>query len=326
MLFKRKAPPAPAAAPLVVGGKAERVLRRLEWTVIKRLDGLLQGDYRTLLRGTGLDLADLREYQLHDDVRHIDWNVTARQGVPHVRVFTEDREMSAWFLLDLSPSVDFGSGDQRKRHVSAEFVAVLARLLTRHGNRVGALLYGSGVDAVIPARAGRRHVLHLMHSMESRPEVAESGSTKLHELLKSAANTVKRRSTVFVVSDFISEPGWERPLALLAQRHEVVAVRLLDPLELELPDLGLVPIRDAETGEQLMVDTSDSGFRKRFARIAAQREAELRQSLTRAGVDTLELSTDDDLVEAVMRFTEMRKRRARLSAGGGLPHHLKQAA
>jgi uncharacterized protein (DUF58 family) len=326
MLFKRKAPPAPAAAPLVVGGKAERVLRRLEWTVIKRLDGLLQGDYRTLLRGTGLDLADLREYQLHDDVRHIDWNVTARQGVPHVRVFTEDREMSAWFLLDLSPSVDFGSGDQRKRHVSAEFVAVLARLLTRHGNRVGALLYGSGVDAVIPARAGRRHVLHLMHSMESRPEVAESGSTKLHELLKSAANTVKRRSTVFIVSDFISEPGWERPLALLAQRHEVVAVRLLDPLELELPDLGLVPIRDAETGEQLMVDTSDSGFRKRFARIAAQREAELRQSLTRAGVDTLELSTDDDLVEAVMRFTEMRKRRARLSAGGGLPHHLKQAA
>ena len=140
---------------------AEQVLRRLEWTVVRRLDGLLQGDYRTLLRGTGLDLADLREYQLHDDVRHIDWNVTARMQQPHVRVFTEDREMAAWFLLDLSPSVDFGSGEQRKRHVSAEFVAVLARLLTRHGNRVGAVLYGSGVEKVIPTRGGRRHVLNL---------------------------------------------------------------------------------------------------------------------------------------------------------------------
>ena len=131
---------------------AEQLLRRLEWTVLRRLDGLLQGDYRTLLRGTGMDLADLREYQHHDDVRHIDWNVTARLQQPHVRVFTEDREMSAWFLLDLSPSMDFGSGDQRKRGLSNEFVAVLARTLTRHGNRVGARLYGSGVDTVVPAR------------------------------------------------------------------------------------------------------------------------------------------------------------------------------
>ena len=145
------------------------MLRRLEWTAIRRLDGLLQGDYRTLMRGAGLDLADLREYQHHDDVRHIDWNVTARLQIPHVRVFTEDREMAAWFLLDLSPSVDFGSGEQRKRNVSADFVGVLARLLTRHGNRVGAMLYGSGVDTVIPTRGGRRHVLHLLHSMQQRP-------------------------------------------------------------------------------------------------------------------------------------------------------------
>lgn len=309
---------------------AEDVLRRLEWTVIRRLDGLLQGDYRTLLRGTGLDLADLREYQHHDDVRHIDWNVTARQGVPHVRVFTEDREMAAWFLLDLSASVDFGSGERRKRQVSAEFVAVLARLLTRHGNRVGALLYGGGADRVIPARGGRRHVLGLLHAVQAQPEAYASsvpgGTTRLHELLQSAANAVRRRSTVFVVSDFISEPGWERPMALLAQRHDVVAVRLLDPLELALPDLGLITLRDAETGEQLLVDTHDAGFRKRFARIAAQREAELRQALARAGVDTLELATDGDLVDALVRFAEMRKRRSRLAAGGGLPPHLRHAA
>jgi uncharacterized protein (DUF58 family) len=324
-LFKRRAGHAtPPTAPPVPS--AEQVLRRLEWTVIRRLDGLLQGDYRTLMRGSGLDLADLREYQLHDDVRHIDWNVTARMQVPHVRVFTEDREMAAWFLLDLSPSVDFGSTDQRKRHVSTEFVAVLARMLTRHGNRVGALLYGSGVDTVLPARGGRMHVLQLLHTMQTRPLAAAQGSTRLHELLQSGAATVRRRSTVFVVSDFISEPGWEKPLGLLAQRHEVVAVRLLDPMELELPDLGLIPIRDAETGEQMLVDTHDAGFRRRFARIAAQREADLRQSFLRAGVDTLELSTSDDLVQAVMRFADLRKRRSRLSGAGALPGHLRPAA
>ncbi|UUZ69234.1 DUF58 domain-containing protein [Polaromonas sp. P1(28)-13] len=331
--MKNSPPNTSASAAKMLPAGAEHLLRRLEWTVLRRLDGLLQGDYRTLLRGTGMDLADLREYQYDDDVRHIDWNVTARLQLPHVRVFTEDREMSAWFLLDLSPSMDFGSGESAKRHVSAEFVAVLARILTKRGNRVGAMLYGSGVDKVIPARGGRHHVLHLLHTLQTRPlteDTANTGTTRLHELLQAAANLVRRRSTLFVVSDFISEPGWEKPLGLLAQRHEVVAVRLLDPLELELPDLGLVPIRDAETGEQLLVDTHDAGFRKRFARIAAQREADLRQALARAGVDTLELSTDGDLVDALMRFTDLRKRRSRLSgahaAGGKLPAHLQQAA
>lgn len=314
----------------IASSNAEQLLRRLEWTVLRRLDGLLQGDYRTLLRGTGMDLADLREYQHHDDVRHIDWNVTARLSQPHVRVFTEDREMSAWFLLDLSPSMDFGSSDQKKRDVSTQFVAVLARALTRHGNRVGAMLYGSGADTVIPARGGRHHVLHLLHTLQTRPDSSRQGATRLHELLQSAASVVRRRSTIFVVSDFISEPGWEKPLGQLAQRHEVVAVRLLDPLELALPDLGLIPIRDAETGEQLMVDTHDAGFRQRFARIAAQREADLRQSLGRAGVDALELSTDEDLVDTLMRFADLRKRRSRASGaaqgGGVLPTHLKHAA
>src|SRR5437868_2958847 len=230
----------PETAPAAPPPGAEHVLRRLEWTVIRRLDGLLQGDYRTLLRGAGLDLADLREYQHHDDVRHIDWNVTARLQVPHVRVFTEDREMAAWFLVDLSPSVDFGSGELRKRNISGEFVALLARMLTRHGNRVGAMLYGSGVDTVIPTRAGRRHVLHLLDSIQKRPAPQAEGATRLRDLVDAGAALIRRRSTIFVISDFISEPGWERALALLAQRHEVIAVRVVDPLELDLPDLGLV--------------------------------------------------------------------------------------
>ncbi|MGV8803369.1 MAG: DUF58 domain-containing protein [Polaromonas sp.] len=318
--------------PALAAESADQLLRRLEWTVLRRLDGLLQGDWRTLLRGTGMDLADLREYQYHDDVRHIDWNVTARLQQPHVRVFTEDREMSAWFLLDLSASMDFGSSQSAKREVLTRFVAVLARLLTRHGNRVGALLYGAGSEAampVIPARSGRRHVLHLLHTLQSRPQATSAGLTRLGQLLASAANLLRRRSTVFVVSDFISEAGWDKPLSLLAQHHEVLAVRLLDPLERELPDLGLIPMRDIETGEELLVDTHDAGFRQRFARLAAQREAELRQTLARTGVDTLELSTDDDLVNAIMRFADLRRQRSRLSgapAARRLPAHLAQAS
>src|SRR5512132_3021368 len=158
---------------------AEHILRRLEWTVIRRLDGVLHGNHRTLFRGFGLDLADLREYQYHDDVRHIDWNVTARLQMPYVRQYNEDREVTAWFLLDLSPSVDFGSQHVRKRSLSVDFVTVLTRLLTRHGNRVGAMFYGDAVDAVIPAGSGRRHVLHILHRMLSRPEMARSGGTDL---------------------------------------------------------------------------------------------------------------------------------------------------
>ena len=300
----------------------EQILRRLEWTVIRRLDGLLHGDYRTLFRGFGLDLADLREYQYHDDVRHIDWNVTARLATPYVREYHEDRDVTAWFLLDLSPSLDFGSREMRKRGVSSDFVAVLARLLSRHGNRVGALFYGDRVDTVIPARSGRRHVLHILHTMLSRPQRSRSGATDLKVLLQTAFALMARRSLVFVVSDFVSAPGWEEPLARLALRHEIVAVRLYDPLELELPDLGLVTIQDAETGEQVLVDTHDRRFRKRFAFIAEQREKALRSAFRQAGVDALELSTDDDLVDAILRFADLRKRRSQLAGGGSLPQHL----
>ena len=305
----------------------ELILRKLEWTVIRRLDGLMHGDYRTLFRGFGLDLADLREYQYHDDVRHIDWNVTARLATPYVREYHEDRDVTAWFLLDLSPSVDFGSGDVRKRAVAGEFVTVLARLLSGHGKRVGALFYGDKVDRVIPARAGRRHVLHILHAMLNRPERPASAPTDLRVLFQTAFALMRRRSLVFVVSDFMSAPGWDDALARLSLRHEIIAVRLYDPLEMELPDLGLVTIQDAETGEQILVDTHDRRFRKRFAFIAEQREKALRAAFRQAGVDALELSTDDDLVDAVLRFADLRKRRSRLSGGGSvLPAHLESRA
>ena len=300
----------------------DAILRRLEWTVIRRLDGLLHGDYRTLFRGFGVDLADLREYEYHDDVRHIDWNVTARLQTPYVRVYNEERDITAWFVLDLSPSIDFGSQTVNKRAVATELVTVLARMLTRHGNRVGALFYGDSVDTMIPARSGRRQVLHILHKMLSRPEVAQSDATRLDELFRTAYEVIARRSLVFVVSDFISRPGWAKPLAQLARRHEVIAVRLYDHLEMDLPDLGLVVIQDSETGEQIHVDTGDRAFRKRFAAAAAKREAELRTAFRTAGIDALELATDDDLMDAILRFADLRKRRSRLAAVGAVPQHL----
>jgi uncharacterized protein (DUF58 family) len=303
----------------------ETILRRLEWTVMRRLDGLLHGDYRTLFRGFGVDLADLREYQYHDDVRHIDWNVTARLQTPYVRVYNEERDLTAWFLLDLSPSVDFGSQMVKKRAVSTELVAVLARMLSRHGNRVGALLYGGKVDTIIPARTGRRQVLHILHKILARPELSGSTETNLQDLLQSAYQAIPRRSLIFIVSDFISTPGWAKPLAQLAQRHEIVAVRLYDKLEMELPDFGLLVIQDAETGEQVFVDTHDRTFRTRFAAVAARREDELRNALRQAGVDALELATDDNLMDAILRFADLRKRRSRLAAGGTIPQHLEQS-
>jgi uncharacterized protein (DUF58 family) len=206
--------------------------------------------------------------------------------------------------------------------VSTEFVTVLARLLTRHGNRVGALLYDGRVDAVIPARSGRRHVLHLLHRLTARRGPTPPAPTDLADLLRTAARLVRRRSLMFVVSDFISAPGWPAPLGHLALRHDVVAVRLTDLLETDLADLGLLVVQDAETGEQLLVDTHDGAFRRRFAAAAERREAALRAAFGQAGVDALELSTDGDLVEAILRFADLRKRRSRLAVSGGLPEHL----
>ena len=287
----------------------ERILQRLDWQVIRRLDGLLQGDYRTLFYGYGVDFADLREYQPQDDVRYIDWNVTARMNTPYIRQYVEDREITAWFLLDLSPSVDFGTVQNLKRSVLIDFVATLARLLTRHGNRVGAIFYDSHIERIIPARGGRIQVLRLINDLLNQPQLLRAPFTNLTPLLESGLFSLKKRSLVFVISDFICSPGWERTLNLLNQRHEVLTVRLWDPREAELPDIGMVVMEDAETGDQMFVDTHDRGFRQRFVEASRQREADLAGAFKRAGVDVLPLSTEDDLVRAIVRFAALRRQR-----------------
>ena len=299
----------------------ERILQRLDWQVIRRLDGILQGDYRSLFYGFGLDLADLREYQPGDDIRYIDWNVTARINTPYVRQYVEDRDITAWFLLDLSPSVDFGTVNSLKRDCLINFVTVMARLLTRHGNRVGAMLYGSRVERIIPARGGRLQVLRLINDLLKQPRLERSPMTDLNTLLAAAFNFIRRRSLVFVVSDFISTPGWERPLGLLSQRHEVLAVRLWDPREAEMPDIGSVVLEDAETGEQLYVDTHDRKFRVRFQEAAERRQAALGSAFRRAGVDVLSLSTEDDLVRSIVSFASLRRQRKQISNVKSSPVH-----
>ena len=317
------APSSPANPSLA---SSDQLLRRLEWTVLRRMDGVLQGDWRTLMRGGGVDLADLREYQLHDDVRHIDWNVTARLQLPHVRLFLEDRDLTAWFLLDLSGSIDFGSGDVTKLAVSTAFVATLARAITRHGNRVGALLYDRGLAGLLPPGSTRMHVLNLLQRMRApRDRKSPGRATDLGELAKAAEGIIKRRSLVVVVSDFISAPGWEQGVARLARRHDVVAVRLYDPLEMALPDVGLVTLEDAETGVQIFVDAADPQFRARYEAIAAEQEAALREALARSGADALELATDDDVLDAMLRFADLRRQRARLKSPARFPAHLKRA-
>jgi uncharacterized protein (DUF58 family) len=298
----------PPTAPLAAV-TPERILHRLEWHVIRRLDGLLQGDYRSLFYGYGLDFADLREYQPGDDIRYIDWNVTARTTTPYIRQYLEDREITAWFLIDLSPSMDFGTIQSLKRTVLIDSVATLARLLTRHGNRVGAILSNGENERPIPARGGRLHTLRLLNDLLNYPQLQRAPFTNLATLLNSGLRSIKQRSLVFVLSDFISAPGWEQPLTLLCQHHEVVAIRLWDPREMELPDIGPILIEDAETGEQLYVDTHDKRFRKRFAEAAQQREATLRSALKRSGVDLLNLSTEEDLVAAMVQFVHRRRRR-----------------
>jgi uncharacterized protein (DUF58 family) len=288
----------------------DRLLRRLEWQVLRRLDGRLQGAYRTVFRGTGIDFNSLREYTPEDDVRHIDWNVTARLDEPHVRQYTEDRDLTVWLVLDQSASMRFGAAQHGKDSVLTELAVCLARLFTQDGNRVGAILYDNRLQRVIPARTGRAHVLHLTHNI-IRPTAArpDGSTTDLDAMLRLAATTVRRRSLVFVISDFIGDVNWEATLTRLSHRHEVVTIRVVDPMELDLPDLGLVLLEDAETGEQLLADTSDPLFQRRLRAEVDAREFAVTSSMRRAGVISHRISTDQDLVEALVDMVRRSKRR-----------------
>jgi uncharacterized protein (DUF58 family) len=283
----------------------ERLLRHLQWRVVRRLEGRLQGDFRTLLQGNGTDLLGLRLYEWGDDVRHIDWNVTARMDELYVREYAEDRDLTAWLLLDRSRSMAFGAADRTKELVLAELAGVFGQLLVRGGNRIGTIVYDGDGTFLIPPAQGRAQVLRLLERLLQ--PVSGGKATDLSVLLEAAARVARRRSLVVLISDFISQPGWERPLVRLTERHELVAVQMVDPREYELPDAGLLFAEDAETGEQLLVDSSDPELRRRLRALAVERDDAIRHATMAARADLHVVSTADDLLDA---FTRMAARRA----------------
>lgn len=277
----------------------DRLLHRLEWRVLRRLDGRIQGGYRTQRRGTGLDLTGLRPYVEGDDARHIDWNVTARLDEPQVREFTEDRELTSWLVLDRSASMVAGGPGRGKADVLAELALVLARLLGRNGNRVGALLYDTGAARIVPPGTGRGQALRIGRELERPVDSRAAATTDLAGMLEAVAS-LARRSLVLVISDFIGTGEWERPLIRLAHRNEVVALRVVDGADDALPEVGLIVVEDAETGEQLLVDSADPWFRTRFGDGVDQRDAGLRAGMRRAAVPLHRVDTQSDLVETLL--------------------------
>ena len=290
----------------------ERLLARLEWRVVRRLDGRLAGgDYRTAHRGTGTDLVGLREYTDSDDARHIDWNVTARLNEPQVRVFTEDRELTVWLVLDRSASMTVGPPGRGKDDVLSELALVLARLFGRGGNRVGALLYDTGAVRAVPPGTGRRHALRIGAELARTADAAgrRGSTTDLAAMLDAVAKLARRRALIVVISDFIGDGDWGRSLLRLVPRHEVVALRVIDAADDELPDVGLVVVEDAETGEQLVIDSGDPLLRARLRAGVEGRDARLAAGMRRAGVPIYRIGTDADLATALIEVVASTKRR-----------------
>ncbi|WP_216327231.1 DUF58 domain-containing protein [Deinococcus aestuarii] len=291
-----------------------QLLRRLEFRVVRRLDGFLFGDYRGLFYGPSLDLAEVREYQPGDEVRRIDWNVTARSGRLHVRQYREERELTAWLIVDTSPSMNFGTRRVLKRELAREFAGVASLVITRHGDKIGAITFGAS-SGMAPPRGGRAQALAVMNLLSrGTPDAAPGSATDLATALTAVERTLRRRALVFVVSDFLETAqrgagGWAGALGRLAQRHDVVAVRVSDPAERQLPDVGGLRMRDPETGEELWLDTSDPGVRAAHARLVGERDQALKRTLQSAQVDLLDLGTERDPVGPLLRFAAVRRGR-----------------
>jgi uncharacterized protein (DUF58 family) len=287
----------------------DQVLRRLELAVTRRLDGLLQGDYRGLVPGHGGETGETRRYVAGDDVRRIDWNVTARMQQAHVRETIADRELETWLLVDLSPSLDFGTALCTKRDLAVAAAGAVAFLAGRSGNRVGAhIVTGDGVRT-LPARSGAAHVRALMHRVITAPRQDGGGHEAFAAGLARLAVPNVRRGLAVVVSDFLSRQPWEPPMRLVGIRHELLAVEVIDPRELDLPDVGRLVVADPESGATREVRTDDADLRRRYASAARQQRDDHARALRRARADHLVLRTDGDWLLDLVRFVALRRRR-----------------
>lgn len=292
--------------PAVDSARADAVLSRLQLMVTRKLDGLLQGDYLGLLSGPGTEAGESREYRPGDDVRRMDWPVTARTTVPHIRQTVADRELETWLAVDMSASLDFGTGQWLKRELVIAAAAAIAHLTVRGGNRIGAVV-GSGAPATggtltrLPARPGRKEAQGLLRALANTP--VRPGRGDLGALVDALNRPPRRRGQAVVISDFMAPvDGWARPVRKLAVRHEVLAIEVVDPRELELPDVGVLELVDPETGRTHEVQTADPKLRHRYAQTAAAQRAEIAAALRGAGAGHLRLRTDSDWLLDMVRF------------------------
>jgi uncharacterized protein (DUF58 family) len=300
------------------------LLRRLELNVRNKLDGLLQGNYLGLVPGPGTEAGESRQYFPGDDVRRMDWAVTARTTIPHIRQTVADRELETWLVIDLSPSMDFGTARTEKRELVLAAITAIVHLTVRGGNRVGAVVGNGHQSFVVPARGGRGHARHLVSRIADTPRAAQGGGKDLAQLLESLRRPQRRRGLVAVVSDFLEgavgeDPApWERPLRALSDRHQLLGIEVLDPRELHLPAAGLVTFVDTETGRQLEVQTSDPRVRSRYADAALRQRERIATSLRHAGAAHLQLRTDRDWITDVVRFVVARRRLVVGAVGAGV--------
>ena len=296
-LLARPTPERPGPGPM-----AEGLLRALDISIGRKVEGLLAGDFRSNLLGTGSELAMIRPYVAGDDVRRIDWNVTARTGEPHVRVDLAERVLVSWLVLDTSPSMAFGTADRRKADVAEGVAIAIGHLATRRGNRLGIVAFGGAESLAIPPRQGRVGLVGLLAALRGEPEGEGSDGVTFGDALRRTGALARQRSLVVVVSDFRGPREWRRPLLQLAGQHDVVAVEIRDRREQELPNVGLLYLVDPETGRQLRVDTRSRRLRERFAAAAAAEREELARSLSTVGVRHVVLGTSGDWLRPLVTF------------------------
>ncbi len=299
----------PNTVPVSARTGPDEVLRRLDLMVNHKLDGMLHGEYQGLVPGHGSDLGETRGYQAGDDVRRIDWNVTARMREPHVRETIADRELEAWVVVDLSPSMDFGTAFCEKRDLAVSAAAAIGFLTARTGNRFGAVIVGADGPVTIPARGGRTHLMSVLHRLVTAPR-AEQGATDFGAGLDRLAMSTRRRGLAVVVSDFLADPSsWDQPLRRVAARHDTIATEVLDPRELELPNVGVLSVVDPVTGRQRDVPTANAKFRARYAAAATVQRETIAENIRQSGSDHLRLRTDTDWLLDVVRFVSARRER-----------------
>ena len=281
-------------------------VKKLDVTTRHLVDGLIAGNYHSVFKGHGMEFSEIREYIPGDDIRAIDWKVTARFNHPYIKEFIEERDLHVYFVIDVSGSGNFGANISKKEK-SLEIIASLMFAALRANDGIGVFLVSDKVEKFIPARKGRKHVLQSLNAISYF--VPNSAKTDLKRSLEQVIKTIKRKSIVFVVSDFIDKSEFLKPLSMLQKRHDVIALRIIDPRERTIPDVGLIELEDEETGEQILVDTSDEEFRESYARLVAQNDSQFESEMKKIKIDAISFVTEQNYAIPIRKFFKQRKRR-----------------